>query len=126
MNISASIYERFSEIIQSRCGIKKGQRVVCGFSGGADSTALLLLLEEYGCDVLGVHIDHMLRGAESTADAEWCREFCAKQKIDFELHRVDVQAERRKGESLEMAARRLRLRVWQRYTAWPVALAHHR
>lgn len=51
-----------------------------GFSGGADSLALLLLLwahwPERRARLRALHLDHRLRGAESTADARFCREVC--------------------------------------------------
>jgi tRNA(Ile)-lysidine synthase len=43
-------------------------------SGGPDSTCLWHVLRELGYDVAAVHVDHGLRGAESDAEAEFCRE----------------------------------------------------
>jgi tRNA(Ile)-lysidine synthetase-like protein len=43
-------------------------------SGGADSTCLWHALRELGYRVSALHVDHGLRGAESDADADWCRE----------------------------------------------------
>jgi tRNA(Ile)-lysidine synthetase-like protein len=43
-------------------------------SGGADSTCLWHALGALGYGVSALHVDHGLRGAESDADAEWCRE----------------------------------------------------
>ena len=44
-----------------------GKTVVAGFSGGADSTALLYFLKTHvarlNCRVMAVHINHGLRGA---------------------------------------------------------------
>lgn len=51
-----------------------------GFSGGPDSLALLLLLWAHwpNCRrrLRALHFDHRLRGAESRADAAFCREVC--------------------------------------------------
>jgi tRNA(Ile)-lysidine synthase len=50
-------------------------------SGGADSVALLLLLwalwPERRRRLVAFHFDHRLRGAESQADAAFCRRLCA-------------------------------------------------
>ena len=46
-----------------------GTPVVCAFSGGPDSTALLLLAVAAGCDVTAVHVDHGLRPTSSTEAA---------------------------------------------------------
>lgn len=58
-----------------------------GFSGGADSLALLLLLWAHWPERRGrlraLHFDHRLRGAESAADARFCREVCRGLGIKF-------------------------------------------
>jgi len=48
--------------------------VTCLVSGGADSTFLWHALRELGYEVSAVHVAHGLRGAESEADARFCRE----------------------------------------------------
>lgn len=104
------------------------REIVCGFSGGADSTALLLLLADQApCPVTAIHLHHGLRGREADRDAAWCRHFCAERNLPFEQHALDVSAHRRPGESLETAARRCRLAFWaQRVTPdTVVALGHH-
>ena len=103
-------------------------RVFIGFSGGADSTALLLMLAESAPGrVTAVHFQHGLRGAAAERDAAWCRKFCGVRKIPFKLVRLAVVKSRRPGESLEEAARRCRLEKWRKL-AGPedvVALGHH-
>lgn len=58
-----------------------------GFSGGADSLALLLLLwahwPERRARLWALHFNHRLRGAASRADAVYCRKVCAALKIKF-------------------------------------------
>ena len=55
--------------------IASGDKVLVGVSGGADSIALLHVLhwfsktQNYGLIV--VHIDHMARGEDSDADADF-------------------------------------------------------
>lgn len=54
----------------TRCNLPAaGTPVVCAFSGGADSTALLLLARAAGCDVRAVHVDHRLRPDSADAAA---------------------------------------------------------
>ena len=103
-------------------------RVFVGFSGGADSTALLLLLSQAGLDVTAVHFQHGIRGTAAEADAIWCEQFCAVRKIRFVRENLAVPSNRLRGESVEEAARRLRLEAWRRLADADgdvVFLAHH-
>jgi tRNA(Ile)-lysidine synthase len=93
--------------------IIKGDRVLCGLSGGADSVAMLLILEslktELGFELRAAHVNHMLRGAEAERDADFCRELCARKNIAFSLLRGDAaRLAREKKLGLEEAARDLR------------------
>ncbi len=98
-------------------------------SGGVDSMVLLHALHSswHTCHV--VHVDHGLRGAESDADRDLVRAFCAQRGIPFVCERVDVQDRmQRTGESLQMAARALRLEVFHGCVERGpshVAMAHH-
>jgi tRNA(Ile)-lysidine synthase len=108
------------------------KRIFAGFSGGADSTALLLLIaneaDKRGFRLKAVHFEHGLRGNESIADANWCRQFCEMRKIEYMQVSLDVNSNTNTGESTEAAARRLRLREWEiiagRKSSF-VALAHN-
>ena len=98
-----------------------------GFSGGADSTALLLALSQLqATPVTAVHFHHGLRGKEADDDEAWCRRFCDEREIPFVSRHLDVPRHTRQGESCEEAARRLRLEAWQELSQEePVWLAHH-
>ena len=99
-----------------------------GFSGGIDSTALLLLLKGTGLGLTAVHFHHGIRGKEADDDAEWCRQFCLARTIDFRLIHLDVPNQRQNGESPEEAARRLRLEAWKQLVGdsdSTIFLAHH-
>ena len=67
--------ERFSDALkQNGIGelIDSADRVIVGYSGGADSGFLLYLLREYarprGIAVEAAHVNHMIRGAEADRD----------------------------------------------------------
>ncbi len=122
-----TVADRVHQYIRAHGLLAAGQRVRVGFSGGADSTALLLVLDGLQLDLEAVHLHHGIRGAAADADAEWCARFCAARGIPFLAARLDVLAERRPGESLEETGRRLRLAYWAATTAagTVVALAHH-
>ena len=88
--------------------IPDGARVLVGWSGGADSTALLLLLKELGHDIVAGHLDHAQR-EESAAQAESFGAWCETKGIPFAGGRADVPAiarERKIG--LEEAGREAR------------------
>ena len=96
-----------------------------GFSGGADSTAALLVAAKSGCRTVAVHFDHGLRGEESRREAEEARSFAAARDIEFRLFRLELAP----GPNLEAAARVARLAVWKELAAGrpdaAVVLGHH-
>jgi tRNA(Ile)-lysidine synthase len=90
-----------------------GDRVCVGVSGGADSIALLLLLErlrdELGVTLVVAHFNHLLRGEESEADAEFVARLAQDHGLEIMTGREDVLAEsKRQGWNLEEAARKMR------------------
>lgn len=58
-----------------------------GFSGGADSLALIMLLWAHWAErrarLVALHFDHRLRGRASVADAGFCAQVCAGLGIRF-------------------------------------------
>ncbi len=85
-----------------------------GFSGGADSTAaLLMLLEKSDARIVAIHFNHHLRGAESDAEAENARHFAESRNIEFRLIDLDISP----GGNLEARARQARLEAWKKLAA---------
>jgi len=112
------------------------ERIGIAVSGGLDSTVLAHLSAAWRRDLNAppdlvlIHVDHGLRGAESDRDAAFCRALAAELCADFLLQRVDVQGERAEGRwSPEEAARRCRYRALtaaaREADAGVVLLAHH-
>ena len=83
-----------------------GTRVVCGLSGGADSTALVALAVASGCEVKAVHVHHGLRDS-ADHDADIASATAGRLGVAFEL----VHAELDEGPNLEARARAARLRA---------------
>jgi len=77
-----------------------GTPVICGLSGGADSTALVRLAVAADCDVTAVHVDHGLRPSSAT-DADCARETAERLGIRFRSERVALAD----GPNLEARAR---------------------
>lgn len=112
----------------------RGRRLLVALSGGADSVSLLCMLHEkrelLGITLAAAHVDHCIRGEESRADAEYCRELCRHLDVPIYVQTVDVPAVScETGEGTETAARRLRYDALRRIKAevgaeW-ISLAHH-
>ena len=87
---------------------------ILGFSGGADSGALLHYLKDRCAHLVAVHVNHMIRGEEADRDEAFCRSVCEKYGVELLVYRVDVptlSAERKKG--LEETAREERYRIFR-------------
>lgn len=80
--------------------------MVCAWSGGADSTALIALAQAAGCVVSAIHVDHGLR-PESSADADHVRAMGAEMGVPVEVVTVQVAD----GPNLEARARDARRSV---------------
>lgn len=121
--------------IQTAGGWQKAERlhVVAAVSGGADSMALLDILanlnEAGRCDLTVCHVHHGLRGEEADRDEAFVEAFARGRGLHFETVRIDVHACKFPGESVEMAARRLRYdaleRLADRWERCVVMTAHH-
>ena len=110
----------------------RGEPLVVGLSGGADSVALTdalaSLQRRHGFRLVAAHLDHGLR-PDSAADAAFCHAFCASLGIPFRGGTAPVRerASREKG-GLEQAARLERYSFLRRVkrdegAAW-IAVAH--
>jgi tRNA(Ile)-lysidine synthase len=93
--------------------IRSGEKVFLAVSGGPDSVALLhvafALQNAFPIECAVVHLEHGLRGRESLKDQTFVRELARELGLPFFTKSANVRAQRLKGESLEEAARRIRL-----------------
>ncbi|MDX1630799.1 MAG: tRNA lysidine(34) synthetase TilS, partial [Thermoanaerobaculia bacterium] len=108
-----------------------GERLIVGFSGGADSCALLLGLARADLPgaPLAVHVDHRL-DPESTRRAERARELAERIGVELHVRSGTVSEDALKRDGLESAARDLRYRLLETErlesgARW-IATAHHR
>ncbi len=92
-----------------------GERVVVAVSGGADSTALLLALDELlkagrlELCLTVAHLDHGLRGERGAEDARWVAEWAGRLGYETVIARASVgERARLRRDNLEQAARRAR------------------
>ena len=114
MNMLTKVYD----FILKNQLLTRGDTVVCGLSGGADSVTLILVLNELkaklGISIEAVHVNHCLRGKESDRDEQFCRELCQRLDIPFKAVSCDVKGlSAAEGISVEEAARKLRYKIFE-------------
>ena len=113
--------------------VKEGMapgRIVVAASGGFDSSALLIALQELDMDVIAAHVNHHLRGAESDADEQFLRDLCTRRGIPLRVADGTLDPERVKARGIEAAAREVRYaalaRIREEEHAAYVATAHQK
>lgn len=129
MGLDATLSRFFSETAP----IAPGDVLLAAFSGGGDSTALLVALRDFArrsnVEIRAAHVDHGLDPG-SAARAEAAAATAQRLEVPLTTSNHRVPAERRPGESLEVAARRVRYHALERVAetakARYVATAHHR
>ena len=114
--------------------LEKGDRVLACVSGGADSVALLDVLQRGGYECVVAHCNFHLRGKESDRDEQFVREVIG-ERLKARGERLwvkdfDTEAyAREKGLSIEMAARELRYAWFAELASETgckaIAVAHH-
>ncbi len=122
--------DAFKSYIEQNSLVTKDDKILLTVSGGVDSMVLLDIFTKLGYTVGVAHCNFQLRGAESEEDEVIVEREAAKRDAEFFNKRFDTTGEmERTGESMEMAARRLRyewfyeLCATHNYTA--IAVAHH-
>lgn len=130
----ATVTSRLTRIVSDSALIEPDDQVVVGVSGGADSLCLLHILTQLrstlNLTLHAAHLDHRLRGAESTADADFVRRIAADRGVPITVQAADVASlasNRKKG--IEETARRERYtflsQVAGRVGAGKIAVGHN-
>ncbi len=126
----SNFVENFQGYISRHELFTHDDKILLTVSGGVDSMVMLALLATAGYNVGVAHCNFCLRGAESDEDEVVVQREAERYGVPFYNRRFDTEGEmERTGESMEMAARRLRyawfdeLCVEHGYTA--IAVAHH-
>jgi len=114
MSSKWSLEDRALSTIKRYRMLEGGERVVVSVSGGPDSVALLVFLHglaaEMRLDLHVFHLDHMIRGQESAADARFVVELASELGLPCRALAVDVRAEAQgSGRSPQDAAREVRM-----------------
>ena len=114
--------------------LQKGESVVAGVSGGADSICLLYVLMALKpvmhLELTVVHIHHGLRGEAADADRDFVKNICAAEGVPFVCYQTDIRAmAAARHISEEEAGRIFRYECFERVradrNADRIAVAHH-
>lgn len=94
-------------------GMPDNTPILVGFSGGADSSALLYMMVEYskttGAKIYAAHVNHGIRGDEADRDELHCCQIAKALGVELFVCRTDVPAYAKEmGLGMELAARDLR------------------
>ncbi len=124
----------FRKYIEGHRLIDKGDRLLIALSGGADSVALLVLLDhirkEYDLELFAMHIHHGIRADEADRDAGFAVSFAESFGINCDMVYVDVPVYAKEQMlSIEEAARLLRyeaLEVKAKSLKAKIVTAHHK
>ncbi len=111
--LTGSLVERVAEIIPRYSMLSPGDRVGVAVSGGADSVVLFHILQRlsqrFQVDLVALHVNHGLRGAESDGDEEFVRALAKSLATEFVTEQVELGSG-----NLEQAARQARREFFQR------------
>ena len=96
-------------LLQVLASLPSAEAYLVGFSGGADSTALLHAMcsirDHLRAPVSAIHVNHGLHGDAPQWQAR-CKNFCDQLEVD--LTSVDINPTGDSGKGLEAEARQLR------------------
>ena len=124
-----------SEFCRQKELLKRGDRILLGLSGGADSVCLFLVLSElaktWELTLVPVHVNHNLRGGEAMQDQRFCEELCRRHQRELTVVSVPVaELAREHGWTLEEAGRNARYRAFGelagQHQCNRIAVAHHK
>ena len=101
--------EKVRKYIDREIGLEPDSIIFVAISGGADSTALLLIMKELGYRLHALHCNFHLRGDESNRDQVFVEGLCKRQQVPLSIKHFDTEEyANQHGISIEMAARDLR------------------
>lgn len=125
-----NLLDKFQQYIRTNNLATPEDRILLTVSGGVDSMVMLSLFVRSGYHIGVAHCNFQLRGKEGDEDEELVRRKCEEYGLPWYNKRFETKQEmERTGESMEMAARRLRyawfdeLSSQHGYTV--IAIAHH-
>lgn len=129
----ADLFEKVQRDITYNKMIEKGDKILAGVSGGADSTCLLVILGEMKrkgmIDLAVVHINHLIR-SDASDDANYVKKLCDERNIPFYLEEINISAMAKElSLTEEEAGRQARYQTFEKIAkqigANKIAVAHN-
>ncbi|MGN0438416.1 MAG: tRNA lysidine(34) synthetase TilS [Lachnospiraceae bacterium] len=129
----SDMIQRIKKYIQEKKLIQKGDKLVIGVSGGADSMALLRILmdleAEYQLTLIVVHVNHGIR-KEAQQDTSFVQAFCQQHDLPVYLFVENIPLlAKQEGKSEEEMGRIFRYQCFRKVIhkehADKIAIAHH-
>jgi len=121
--------DRVAKNLKEKCGIKIQEKIVLGFSGGADSICLLDILHKLDYEVVVAYFNHQLRPSMDE-EVQFVKSIAEKYKFDFKLGTEDINKFARKTKKgIEETARSFRyqflIKIAKGTNSSSVVVAHH-
>lgn len=121
--------EKILKTLNDYSMLGNAKRITVALSGGADSVALLNVLnslkEIFNFELTAAHFNHKIRGKEADRDENFCKDICKKIGVNIFIGTADVPAvSKEKKQSLELAARECRYAFFDSLDTDLVATAH--
>lgn len=125
---------KVEEYIRQYHMVEKGDRIVLGVSGGADSISLFFVMlelrEKYNIEMVVVHVNHGIRGEEAERDENYVKSLCESHGVVFESVHADVKGLAKKEKlSEEEAGRNVRYEAFanaaKQHHCNKIAVAHN-
>lgn len=126
--------EKVEKYIKENGLLQRGEKVIVGVSGGADSVCLLHILhrlrETWDIHITAAHLNHKIRD-EADEDEEYVKALCQGLNIPFAAKKEDITAlSKERGISEELCGREERYRFFSALAkengAEKIAVAHNK
>lgn len=128
------LLRKIKETINKYSMLTRGDNLLIGLSGGADSVCLSIILsklrEDFNLTLSAVYIDHGLRPDETGEEKSFCKALCDGLGIGFYIKTIDARGyAKEKKLNLQEAGRELRYQVYKELCkeikATKIALGHN-
>lgn len=97
--------EKIRKYVEKWHMLEHGDKVIAGISGGADSICLLFVLlelqKQIPFEIIVVHVNHGLRGAEADADEAYVKRVCEEQHLIYVSYFENIESIAKKGNNLQ-------------------------